>query len=450
MTVSAHIAVRWPKRAKNMRASHDCVVGQDFTINPSVLQDFSATLLTPIEHDLVLVVGAVAYSDRRIRRHRSRGWGRELRLTVPVNLPDFWKQPSVKQRLIDCLEYVTGDRWDIEFVTGSLPMAIPQASFDYNPGDYVVVPFSDGLDSYLQWQLLKLEHPSLNILRVHTDSRATNWSRNRRIDIAGGLSDHRLALPISLSVADHPEPTYRSRTFLFYSMAALAAFKVGAQRVIIGENGCGALGPSMVPFGDECPHRTTHPEFTRRLAEFINTLLGAKIRFEHPQLLRTKGQVLRRAAELGVTGWDETHSCTRGKRDKLMGFPCGVCGGCLLRRAAMQEAGLTDKTYFWDNLSGVDLDSCRSDPAGRQSTANDRDIAIHGIFDMSSLARLGSLDETSPVFERAAWQLSDYTHDGRAVDARDIAELAKQHAHEWSSFRAHYSADGFLNQQEEE
>ena len=186
--VSAHIAVRWPKKPKHSRADYDCVVGEDIKINPAVLQDFSATLLTPVEQDLVLVVGAIAYADRLVRRHRSKGWARDLELTIPVSVPQVWKQTAVTSSLIDALEFVTGDRWRFHFVAGSQPMAVAQSALDYSQGNYVVVPFSDGLDSYLQWQLLRIDEPESNILRVHTSSSSTNWARNRRIDRVGERS----------------------------------------------------------------------------------------------------------------------------------------------------------------------------------------------------------------------------------------------------------------------
>src|SRR3546814_17139099 len=111
------------------------------------------------------------------------------------------------------------------------------------------------MDSFLQWQLLKKCEPQANILRVHTHSRASNSTRNKSIDRAGDKSDQRLATPISLSIGDHAEITYRTRTFLFYPVAVLAAHKFGTKLFVVGENGVGMVGPSMVTSGDECTDR---------------------------------------------------------------------------------------------------------------------------------------------------------------------------------------------------
>lgn len=450
MCNDACIQIRWPSQAKSRKADFDCVVGRDVRIDPRILQDFSATILTPIEHDLVLLCGAIAYADRVVRRRRASGWARNLEIILPVSLPAFWKDSAIISSLVDALGYVSGDNWQFKFVGGARALTLPQSSLDFTLGNYVVVPFSDGLDSYLQWKLLRAEDAEINVLRIHTSSSASNHDRNRKIDAAGGKPEQRLSLPVSFSAKDHPEPTYRTRTFLFYAVAALAAVKVGSRRVVIGENGVGALGPSLIPDGDECPHRTTHPAFTRRLAVFINRLLGSSIVYEHPQRYRTKGDVLRSAVNLGITGWEETHSCTRGRRDRLFGRACGVCGGCLLRRTAVHSAGLNDAGYFWGNLSGRSLDDCRTVANGRDSTDNDRDIAIHGIHDMNAFAALAGRDTSDVTFQKAAWELTGYSVDGLDAAAASVAQLARAHADEWAAFRSRFAADGFLRHNQEE
>ena len=403
---SVHVAVRWPAMKAARGADFDCVITRDLKISPIALQDFSAQLLKPVEQDLVLVAGAAAYADRKVRRKRAKGWSRDIVVTVPVRDPKFWSRTENVTALTDALNYVSGDYWTFQFVADSSETLVKrQSALDFTRGNYVVLPFSDGMDSFLQWQLLKKEERDVNLLRVHTSSRATSRDRNRRIDASADRSDQRLGMPVTLSIGDHAEPTYRTRTFLFFVMAALAAHKSAASRVVIGENGVGMLGPSMVPFGDECPHRTTHPAFTRRLATFLDRVLDGRITFDHPQRFRTKGQVLRHADNLGVSGWEASHSCTRGTRNELDSKPCGICGGCLLRRTAVHAAGLRDEVYFWDDLSGQTLDDCRSDPEGRPTRRSDVDVGVHGIFDMTTFGELGA-DTTPPdVFDRAAWEI---------------------------------------------
>lgn len=441
---AAHVALRWPGTKPYRRADVDCVITRDVKISPAALQDFSAQLLTSAEQDLVIVAGAIAYADRMVNRQRGNGWARDIVLTIPVAVPSLWSRPEVTTALLDALEYVSGDRWTFNFVQGpDETLAKKQSSLDFRLKNYVVLPYSDGMDSFLQWQLLKKEEPEVNILRVATSSRASNRRRDSLIDANGDRRDQRLRMPVSLSVGNHAEPTYRTRTFLFFTIAALAAHMAGTSRIVIGENGVGMFGPGLVPFGDECPHRTTHPAFTRRLAVFLNRVLGSRIGFEHPQQFRTKGQVLRHGIKLGIDGWGVTHSCTRSQRSQLGGKPCGICGGCLLRRTAVHAAGLQDDGYFWNDLSGRSLDDCRSDPTSRTERPSDMDVARHGVLDMTSFADLASITTDEP-FQRAAWEVVGRPDPSLHAVATQIRALAKTHATEWNAFRAQYG-DGILN-----
>jgi hypothetical protein len=430
MVNTAHIAVKWSDTPTS-GATHHCLVGRDIKLSPQALQDYGGSLLTDTEHDLIVLCGAIAYTDRLVRRRRGSGWPRQLRLTVAVIDTVAWNRTSVIAGLRDAVQYITGDRWTFEFVSGGQRITVQQTAWRFADGPFVVVPFSDGLDSFLQWQLLRLEEPDATPLRLQTSSRALSEARNRLIDVAGGADDPRIRLPITFRV-DHAEPTYRTRTFLFFAMAALAAAKVGSTRVIIGENGVGALGPGLIPYGDECPHRTTHPAFTRRLARFLNELLGTQSVFEHPQLYRTKGEVLDRGLNLGVRGWEHTNSCVRDSRSDLGGLACGVCAGCLLRRTALWAAGKEPTGYFWENLSAQSLDASRN-RCGRDATDNDQDIMLCGAHAMESLAKLSCKSPEASIYQQAAYELVGTQGDLSEV-AQKIHRLIAAYANEWRNF----------------
>jgi 7-cyano-7-deazaguanine synthase in queuosine biosynthesis len=247
------------------------------------------------------------------------------------------------------------------------------------------------------------------------------------------------------AVGTHAEPTYRTRTFLFFCMAVLAAVKIKSTRVIVGENGIGALGPSMIAYGSECPHRTTHPAFTRRLASFLNELLETNIAFEHPQVERTKGEVLARALSLGISGWQITNSCVRGPRDQLDNRACGACSGCLLRRMACLAAGIDPMGYFWEDLGASSLDNGRSSPVGREAMKNDRDIVYHGVHAMSEFAELAKLDPEAKVFQRAAWEWKGPTQENLAEASRQVHRLVQAHAKEWNALRDYFGNSAIFN-----
>lgn len=445
MSNAAHVFVcsRHSRAAKG--ATHECVIGKDLRIDLQALQDYCALLLRDIEHDLVVLCGAVMYADRVVPRRRASGWPRDLEVTLPVNEPEAWRQPEVTAALVDALEFVSGDRWRFNFVAGAERVAVAQTSIDFTSGPYVIVPFSDGLDSFLQWRLIGKEEPQVKILRIQTSTRGMHECRNRSIDRVGPQQDQRLRLPVSAAVGNHPEQSYRTRTFLYFCMAALAAAKAKTKRVIIGENGVGALGPSMIAYGNECPHRTAHPAYTRRLAKFLNALLGTDIGFEHPQARRTKGEVLRQALKLGVEGWEHTNSCVRGPRDQLSQMACGACSGCLLRRAALLAAEIEPIGFFWENLGGSSLDRGRADPMGREARPHDWDIVRHGAHVMGELAELATLDAQAPVFLRAAWELEGPIQSGLAETAAEVHRLVQAHAREWKALLGYFGESEILN-----
>jgi 7-cyano-7-deazaguanine synthase in queuosine biosynthesis len=310
-----------------------------------------------------------------------------------------------------------------------------QSSLDLLNGPFVVLPFSDGLDSFLQWQLTSLREPGVVPLRIQTSTRSGNRQRNRLIELARDKRDQVLQIPVQTSVGSHPEPSYRARTFLFYTMAALAAAKTDSTRILVGENGIGSLGPSLVPYGNEVHHRTTHPGATSRLATFINAVLDTSIKFEHPQLRWTKGEVLARAISDQIKGWESTHSCVRGPRDCLGGYPCGVCSGCLLRRQSLHAASQPSAPHFWNNLRAPGLDESRLEQDGRQATKNDKDIWRHAVHGMNALAELSRLEVTAAPFRRLAWELSNSMSVDTALTAVDVHRLISAHASEWSAFR---------------
>ncbi len=426
----------------------ECIVGDGLKIDPQRIQDFAANPLSAVEQDLVLLVGAIAFADRRVRRRRGSGWRRDIQLSIPVSDPDMWSDNQTSTHLRDAITFVTGDNWEFQFRYGFEPLVTRQSSIDFSQVSDVVIPFSNGLDSYSQWLLQSAKFHTMGPLRIHSRSRTTDRSRSWKLEHSPLGSGTRLDIPISLQVGKHPEPSYRSRSFLFHALAALAAAKLGVTRVLIGENGISSIGPILLPYGDEYPYVGTHPSFTARLSSFVNFLLGSRISFEHPVLFRTKGQVLRNALHHRDDRWRDTISCVRGYRDKLGASHCGICSGCLMRRLALHSMGLQDMQYSWDNLSRSMLGECRSGCLERDTNQNDEDIASHAIHVMEAAAQLGWLDPDNPKFRRCGWELALYNQQDLHSLAKSVSDLFKIQASEWMKFKDGFSQQSLLRRYE--
>jgi 7-cyano-7-deazaguanine synthase len=166
----------------------------------------------------------------------------------------------------------------------------------------------------------------------------TREHRVVRLDLpareTSALTDSSLAVPKqSLGKEAIPVTYVPARNTLFLAHAVAWGEALGAGDIFIGAN---ALDYSGYP---DC-----RPEF---LDAFQNTAnLGTKagvqgrLRFRiHAPLLRmTKGEIVKRARELGLD-FAMTSSCYDPSPE---GRPCGACDACLLREKGFQEARILD------------------------------------------------------------------------------------------------------------
>ena len=413
-------------------------------IDPGEIQDFSRSFLERVEQDLVLLVGAIAFADRRVRRSTSEGWSRTISMSLPVSDPARWSSEPVSGPLRHALRCVTGDHWDIAFRHGFQPVVEQQYAFDFeNVADFVI-PFSNGMDSTLHWHLQSRVSPNQNPLRVHVRT-----GRGSLRDRPPGMQERLgagacLSVPLSLSVGNHPEPSYRTRTFVFFTMAALAASRLGLSRVLVGENGISTLGPPLVPYGNEHRCLGTHPRFTKSLAAFLNALLNKDLVFEHPLLFDTKGAVLSRCRGSIGDAVLHTQSCVRDARASTGERHCGVCCGCLFRRVSLHVVGTRDERYAWDDLSSRTFAECRSDSLAREQSANDEDIARHAIHIMRSVAELGRLIPQAAEIQRCAKELAACDPDRYGNCTNAVSSLFETYRDEWEKFKNQFGQDSLL------
>ena len=323
-----------------------CIVGRDLIIKPEVLGRYCVRPLEPRIYDLVLITGAVAFADGAVQRKSRTCWRRELEVVIPTSDPDFWNQAIVVRNLKDTLELLTGDVWAFHFNrTRKKPDVEAQGSLPFGGRSTVVIPFSDGLDSFAVARLASEREPSIGVIKVTTGSGP---------EVRGNSGQHRVSIPFSRqkSRIRLRETSHRSRGFVFGVMAGIAANLLEADRIIVPESGQGSLGPWLNPVGNEAPDVRMHPFFTASLARFLKSVLGRHIEHDHPQLWKTKGETLRELKGYGLENeWWKTKSCPRGRKVCLSGkrVQCGVCASCLLRRQSLMAAALDSEkdVYLW-------------------------------------------------------------------------------------------------------
>ena len=320
----------------------------------------------PLPHrDLFAVATAVFLADRTVKR--PRGWKRQLEIEVPVYDVQPWR--SVSSRLAAVLELLTADAWQITFIERMLPAEVSAAASRAD-ADRVLL-FSGGADS-LCGAIRALTAGERLLLVSHWD-----WSGHSAIQrkVAGALAN-RFPDQVSLrqvhlaksrqqpTGARFPdEPSRRSRSLLFLACGLAYAAIEPQTPMWIAENGYAALNPPLA--GERrgaLSTRTTHPLVLDEVRQIVEAV-GGTANFENPFEQLTKGQMFAEAgAALGSDDASKllsmSHSCSHVRYAAGTGYPpetqCGVCFGCLVRRAAFAASGIPDQSVYLNQAIPVD------------------------------------------------------------------------------------------------
>ena len=143
---------------------------------------------------------------------------------------------------------------------------------------------------------------------------------------------------------DPKDYSQRTRAFLYATIGAVIADKLGLREATIADNGVVSLN---LPINDQLlgarASRSTHPRFLRMFTE-----LGAQVFHKPPQLKnplwsRTRTEVIEVLKGADAQDLVEaTRSCSRPRNLARLQPQCGVCSQCIDRRFATLAAGLEE------------------------------------------------------------------------------------------------------------
>ena len=423
--------------------------------------------LGDLERDLLDVAMAVYVADRISSRSPGhpgdwfvRMQGRSLKLRIPVRQGRIWNSPEVKRSLLECLEYLTADEWEISFVPRTIHTHQQVPLFNVEPVKPFVGLFSGGLDSFAGAILQALDPQFDTGILVSAYSNSSLISRqqqlianmNTKLEANGKtLFDRHLAHNLHYDVKYNPasgilseqrgrdEVTQRSRGFLFMALGLAMARALRLNTLNVYENGVGAINLPHTSSGLGVDYtRAMHPEFLHHMMSFATHLFESTMRIENPSLWKTKGQMCR---ELDGHGFGElavkTISCDGFPRRKPQGQEqCGHCTSCLLRRVSLAAGGLETldrrfSTYQTDVYSIV-------------PTANNTDTLFelrcmeHQVLRMrNALTHINpeiSLFTEFPELLRARSTIARI--EGRNIDVitRDLIGLFRRYVGDWDWF----------------
>ena len=415
----------------------ECELQRDIRFSPAALESYACSKWEPVIFDAMLVAASVEFTDLSCRRP-SLGWPRRLSIRIPVDDPDRWEAPAVKDSLRDAIAFVTGDHWSIRFFkrTEGLENSAGDRLRLFPPSK-AVLAYSEGMDSLAVAGLAKACLGD-DVVRVRLGGKGDAKNASGRPFVS---------VPYRVS-AERREATGMSRGFKFAMISGLAAYLTGANKIIVPESGQGALGPPLVSVGHAYHDHRNHPRFTRRMERFLEALLERPIRYYFPRLWYTKGETLARYVAIdGDETWRSTKSCWRDNRwSSVRGSwrHCGVCAACMLRRVSVHAAGLSEdpETYVCTDMSAAKLESA-VDPDFKHLNTAYRDYAIAGARHMENLAEMADGRARRRIVRRHATSLRRVLRLSGDAEER-LIRLLECHADEWKRYLNSLGAGSFV------
>ncbi len=329
--------------------------------------------------DLLVLAAHVHAADTRISRAEQSqdSWTREIRLVVPVSDPARWGIAATT--LKSTLDFLTGDRWTIEFrtrpprfaaIAQQAPASLLAPHFDS------LSLFSGGLDSLIG-AIDLLEDGATPLLISHFGEGATSDAQGK---LFSGLKKHyekssferlRVGMTFNDGLVEGvgSENSTRGRSFLFFALGAFAGSGLGHHFTLrVPENGLIALNVPLDPLrlGSNST-RTTHPYYMARWNDLLGEL-GLNGNVVNSYWNKTKGEMAADCRNPGLLKQVATDSlsCSSPSKGRWQGLGiehCGYCLPCLIRRAALVAAwgpGGDETTYTVVDLHAQPLDTRES------------------------------------------------------------------------------------------
>lgn len=434
-------------RTRALKGSLHCKIGENVEFSTASLESYFFARWEPTAYDALLVAAAIEFGDR-IQRRPAYSWGRDIQLRIPVHDLDRWSNCCVTEALLDVLQFLTGDRWHIEFYRRIQSEKPPRQCCLSVPAEVdAVIPFSNGLDSRAVAGLMEREMGD-RVVRIRLGSKLSDGetlTRQRETFTS-------VPYKVRSTKPRFVEPTVRSRGFKFALISGLAAYLSNASQVIVPESGQGALGPTLVPVGQAYEDYRSHPLFTMRMERFLDVLLNYRVRYKFPRLWYTKAETLRRFVNEcpGDVSWLLTWSCWQQSRQVGVDHrkrQCGICAACFLRRLSIYAAGLAEprERYVWDDLSAPTLwDGAAASFDRKKITDRMREYAIAGVLHMDHLAGFSDSSPNTQRLNLSASLLSQVLGMTEVEIRAKLERLLQQHASEWKSFVASLGENSFV------
>jgi 7-cyano-7-deazaguanine synthase in queuosine biosynthesis len=393
------------------------------------------------------------FAVRRIKRDGERQhyhWGRVIRLKLGLRSPEAWRRKEVSGSLSDLLGFITGDKWQFEFVEyGGQPRPAEvnvQAILFPLTGRTHVALYSGGLDSFsgLAQEMSANQAHQFVVVSGVTNSRQQAGQRKqvRAIGQFIGQSPIHVTVPLRRSWREVQRPeewSQRGRGFLFLTLGAATALAIKNQELFVYENGIGAINlPINGTQVGTYSSRAVNPLTLARMENFIRVLTGASFKIQNPFMYRTKGEMCNNEVVAALASLvSETFSCD-GFPVRAHGCPqCGTCSSCVLRRISLLQANLIehDRGYLIDVFDATKTLTCDQQYVLRAMYWQARRIAEC----LGSIDAWQALIRAFPMLAKIEDMLAANRGQDRQLIRSSLLRLYEQYIDEWNQFQSRCS-----------
>ncbi|WP_229030223.1 Qat anti-phage system QueC-like protein QatC [Pasteurella multocida] len=324
--------------------------------------------------DFLTIALAVTAADTFVlRKDTANGWCRSFSITLPLCQPDIWQVNKLHLERI--LHFLSGDIWQFNFqADGQLPPQPYKLNGRTKLVDLInkdsVCLFSGGLDSAIgAIDLLTQDYSPVLVSHSYKGDKSHQQmivEKFRQSRYVNQFSQFNAIAQPRLNNGGTTEITMRTRSLNFLAFAVVSAYAL--QEVVqkgidifVPENGVISINAPLTPRRvGALSTRTTHPYFIQEIQKLF-TAVNIPFTLKNPYQFKTKGQMIAECENLPLLQQiiPDTVSCSHWKRKNQQ---CGVCVPCLIRRASLHYAGITnDAEYEFNDIRQILTNQDRKD-----------------------------------------------------------------------------------------
>jgi TatD DNase family protein len=364
-SAAPELVEKYSARAKKILRLNENKSKGNITLRQIKMEKLLGKELSTKSKDLLRLAGYFYVADTQAPRNQQ--WRRRIHFIVPVEEVELWK--DMAQQLSYTLSFLSGDCISVEFyrcqpmdcanVKHPKPLTPNETATD------CACLLSGGIDSFAGvLKLVKDKHRPIVISHFSQSSVAT--VQKELLDFIRKKHPNDAVLHLQLKIGKNKPPgegekenqlshncenTQRTRSFLYFSMAAVAAMESGVDKLFITENGVSTFNlPITQAYASTRCGRPTHPRNIYNFNRIINRLYGKDVSMSNRYVFNTKGEFIAATIETPEEEkvLEKTTTCPRFwfrlNNDERTTNPlvnnCGLCYECLLRLASIHAAGI--------------------------------------------------------------------------------------------------------------